>query len=150
MTDAEPRALDNASPEQTTWGVGPWQGEWPAGVGEPGNPYDPELLTSGDTRNVLDQYRYWSMEAIVAELDACDTEALIEDVLAAAGRFRAPVFKHFEKLIHPYPDGATAPAPGPGAVRHLRPALARGRGPGPGRRPRPLPWRAACDGRISR
>ncbi len=70
MTDAEPRALDNASPEQTTWGVGPWQGEWPAGVGEPGNPYDPELLTSGDTRNVLDQYRYWSMEAIVAELDS--------------------------------------------------------------------------------
>ena len=31
--------------------------------------------------------------------------------MAAAGRFRAPVFKHFEKLIHPYPDGATAPAP---------------------------------------
>ena len=24
----------NPSPEQTTWGVGPWQGEWPAGVGE--------------------------------------------------------------------------------------------------------------------
>jgi len=60
----------NPSPEQTTWGVGPWQGEWPAGVGEPGNPYDPELLTNGDTRNVLDEFRYWSMDAIIANLDA--------------------------------------------------------------------------------
>ncbi|MFM1955134.1 MAG: hypothetical protein RL118_1325 [Actinomycetota bacterium] len=70
MSDAETSSVDNPSPEQTTWGVGPWQGEWPAGVGEPGNPYDPELLTNGDTRNVLDQYRYWSMDAIVAELDS--------------------------------------------------------------------------------
>ena len=61
---------ENPSPELTTWGVGPWQGEWPAGVGEPGNPYDPELLQNGDTRNVLDQYRYWSMDAIVADLDS--------------------------------------------------------------------------------
>ncbi len=50
--------------EPTTWGVGPWQGEWPT---EPW--YDPELLAHGDTRNVIDRYRYWSMEAIVAELD---------------------------------------------------------------------------------
>jgi tRNA G18 (ribose-2'-O)-methylase SpoU len=62
--------VDNPSPEQTTWGVGPWQGEWPDGVGELGNPYDPELLSNGDTRNVLDRYRYWSMDAIVAELDS--------------------------------------------------------------------------------
>ena len=61
---------ENPSPEQTTWGVGPWQGEWPAGVGEPGNPYDPDLLANGDTRNVLDHYRYWSMDAIVADLDS--------------------------------------------------------------------------------
>ena len=61
---------ENPSPEQTTWGVGPWQGEWPAGVGEPGNPYDAELLQNGDSRNVLDHYRYWSMDAIIADLDS--------------------------------------------------------------------------------
>ncbi|MFM5905214.1 MAG: TrmH family RNA methyltransferase [Micrococcales bacterium] len=59
--DAQPEP----SAEQTTWGVGPWVGEWPT---EPH--YDPELLANGDTRNVLDHYRYWRMEAIVAELDA--------------------------------------------------------------------------------
>jgi tRNA G18 (ribose-2'-O)-methylase SpoU len=45
-------------------GVGPWPGEWPD---EPW--YDPELLRDGDTRNVVDRYRYWSMEAIVADID---------------------------------------------------------------------------------
>jgi tRNA G18 (ribose-2'-O)-methylase SpoU len=54
----------NPSPEQTTWGVGPWQGELPTE-----DFYDPELLASGDTRNVLDKYRYWRMDAIVADLD---------------------------------------------------------------------------------
>jgi tRNA G18 (ribose-2'-O)-methylase SpoU len=53
------------SHEQTTWGVGPHPKPWPAG-----EQYDPELLENGDTRNVLDQYRYWTMEAIVAELDS--------------------------------------------------------------------------------
>ncbi|MFM2352216.1 MAG: hypothetical protein RL096_697 [Actinomycetota bacterium] len=62
------------TPEQTTWGVGPWQGEWPADAGTPEEPnpdslLDPELLLNGDTRNVLDQYRYWKMEAIIASLD---------------------------------------------------------------------------------
>lgn len=65
---------DNSSPELTTWGVGPWQGEWPEDAGTPDEPnpdsiLDPELLTNGDTRNVLDKFRYWKMEAIVAELD---------------------------------------------------------------------------------
>ena len=69
MTDQE-----NPSPELTTWGVGPWQGEWPEDAGTPDAPnpdsvLDPELLTNGDTRNVLDKFRYWKMEAIVAELD---------------------------------------------------------------------------------
>ena len=45
-------------------GVGPWEGEWPTG-GE----YDPELLENGDRRNVVDRYRYWSMSAIIADLD---------------------------------------------------------------------------------
>ncbi|WP_413251085.1 TrmH family RNA methyltransferase [Sinomonas flava] len=37
---------------------------WPEG-----DHWDPELLTHGDRRNVLDKYRYWTHEAIVAELD---------------------------------------------------------------------------------
>ena len=57
--------LENPSPELTTWGVGPWQGELPTEYH-----YDPELLANGDTRNVLDHFRYWKMEAIVAELDS--------------------------------------------------------------------------------
>ena len=31
---------------------------------------DPELLAGGDRRNVVDGYRYWSREAIVADLDS--------------------------------------------------------------------------------
>ena len=30
---------------------------------------DPELLRDGDRRNVVDRYRYWTVEAIVADLD---------------------------------------------------------------------------------
>jgi len=59
---------DNPSPELTTWGVGPWQGKLP--TGPEAAKYDQELLKYGDTRNVVDKYRYWSMEAIVADLDS--------------------------------------------------------------------------------
>jgi tRNA G18 (ribose-2'-O)-methylase SpoU len=45
-------------------GVGPWEGDWPD---DPA--YDPELLEQGDRRNVVDRYRYWRLEAIVADLD---------------------------------------------------------------------------------
>jgi tRNA G18 (ribose-2'-O)-methylase SpoU len=45
-------------------GVGPWLGPWPDG-----DQWDPELLANGDRRNVLDRYRYWKHDAIVAELD---------------------------------------------------------------------------------
>ena len=31
--------------------------------------YDPDLLEHGDTRNVVDAYRYWRREAIVADID---------------------------------------------------------------------------------
>jgi tRNA G18 (ribose-2'-O)-methylase SpoU len=58
---------ENPSPELTTWGVGPWQGKLP--TGPEAAKYDQELLKYGDTRNVVDKYRYWSMEAIVADLD---------------------------------------------------------------------------------
>lgn len=45
-------------------GVGPWPGEPPA---DPR--YDPELLAGGDRRNVVDAYRYWRRDAVVADLD---------------------------------------------------------------------------------
>lgn len=45
-------------------GVGPWPGPWPEG-----EEYDPQLLAEGDRRNVVDRYRYWTMAAIVADLD---------------------------------------------------------------------------------
>ena len=50
--------------ELSTRGVGPWQGTHPKG-----DHWDQELLISGDSRNVADHYRYWTMEAIVADLD---------------------------------------------------------------------------------
>ena len=31
--------------------------------------FDPELLRNGDRRNVVDRYRYWTVEAIAADLD---------------------------------------------------------------------------------
>ncbi|WP_185995587.1 TrmH family RNA methyltransferase [Nocardioides campestrisoli] len=45
-------------------GVGPWEGPWPTG-----EQYDAQLLAEGDRRNVVDRYRYWTVDAIVADLD---------------------------------------------------------------------------------
>lgn len=45
-------------------GVGPHPRPWP---NDPR--LDPDLLADGDRRNVVDRYRYWSREAIVADLD---------------------------------------------------------------------------------
>ena len=45
-------------------GVGPWEGPLPQGP-----EYDGLLLAEGDRRNVVDRYRYWTLEAIVADLD---------------------------------------------------------------------------------
>ncbi|MGV9798872.1 TrmH family RNA methyltransferase [Mycobacterium sp. NPDC003449] len=57
---------DAAGP--TEWGeapgVGPWTGPPPHDTR-----YDPELLDAGDTRNVVDAYRYWTREAIIADID---------------------------------------------------------------------------------
>ena len=44
--------------------VGPYPKPWPSGT-----QYDASLLEEGDTRNVVDRYRYWTREAIVADLD---------------------------------------------------------------------------------
>ncbi|WP_433800676.1 TrmH family RNA methyltransferase [Actinomycetospora sp. CA-084318] len=62
--------LPDDGPGPTEWttapevGVGPWEGPWPTD-----ERYDPELLATGDRRNVVDAYRYWRREAIVADLD---------------------------------------------------------------------------------
>lgn len=57
------------SPGPTEWGEGPGVGPWPGPL--PDDPrYDPNLLRNGDTRNVVDAYRYWTREAIVADIDA--------------------------------------------------------------------------------
>ena len=62
MTD--PAARTGAPAVPPVVGIGPWEGPWPAG-----EQWDPELLEHGDRRNVVDAYRYWTMDAIVADLD---------------------------------------------------------------------------------
>lgn len=51
-------------PTAPTVGVGPLPEPWPD---DPR--LDPVLLAEGDRRNVIDRYRYWRLEAIVADLD---------------------------------------------------------------------------------
>ncbi|WP_245630546.1 TrmH family RNA methyltransferase [Granulicoccus phenolivorans] len=51
-------------PAEHVPGVGPHPQPWPD---DPR--LDPELLAAGDTRNVLDRYRYWTLAAIRADLD---------------------------------------------------------------------------------
>jgi len=46
-------------------GVGPHPEPWPEDAR-----LDPALLAAGDRRNVVDRYRYWRRDAIVADLDA--------------------------------------------------------------------------------
>ena len=46
-------------------GIGPHKRPWPDD-----ERFDAELLSEGDRRNVLDEYRYWKREAIVADLDS--------------------------------------------------------------------------------
>ncbi|WP_018297253.1 TrmH family RNA methyltransferase [Corynebacterium lubricantis] len=58
-----------SGPGPTEWGegrhgVGPWEGEWPED-----SRYDEALLREGDRRNVADAYRYWTREAIIADID---------------------------------------------------------------------------------
>ena len=57
---------DAAAPHREV-GVGPYPGGRAAWPDDPR--LDPELLEQGDTRNVVDGYRYWTIEAIVADLD---------------------------------------------------------------------------------
>ena len=66
MDASEPAAVDDepTDPTAPSVGVGPHPQPWPD---DPR--LDPELLAAGDRRNVLDEYRYWRLEAIVADLD---------------------------------------------------------------------------------
>ena len=51
-------------PSTPVVGVGPHPLPWPSD-----DRLDLELLASGDRRNVIDRYRYWKLDAIVADLD---------------------------------------------------------------------------------
>lgn len=67
--DDEQHAEEEPGRGPTEWsqapvGVGPHPRPWPTDAR-----YDPELLEHGDRRNVVDHYRYWRREAIVADLD---------------------------------------------------------------------------------
>jgi tRNA G18 (ribose-2'-O)-methylase SpoU len=60
----EPPPGDDAPLRERIVGVGPHPGPWPDD-----DRLDRELLAGGDRRNVADRYRYWSNDAIVADLD---------------------------------------------------------------------------------
>ena len=61
---AGPAVADADPSEEAVVGVGPHPAPWPD---DPR--FDAELLADGDRRNVSDQYRYWRVDAIVADLD---------------------------------------------------------------------------------
>ena len=74
------RSVTDARGPDDTMGVGEGEGkgeraEVGVGVGPHPAPWpddprlDPDLLAHGDARNVVDRYRYWRVEAIVADLD---------------------------------------------------------------------------------
>jgi tRNA G18 (ribose-2'-O)-methylase SpoU len=66
-------------------GVGPHPQPWPDD-----DRLDPQLLREGDRRNVVDRYRYWTVEAIVADLD----------------RTRHPFHVAIENLAHDFNIGS--------------------------------------------
>ena len=65
MNEQPPADDEPDDPTAPGVGVGPHPRPWPD---DPR--LDPALLEGGDRRNVLDRYRYFSVEAIVADLDA--------------------------------------------------------------------------------
>ena len=69
MTSGNDRPND-AEPGPTEWTAAPLVGVGPRPRPWPDDPrLDPELLAQGDARNVVDRYRYWRRDAIVADLD---------------------------------------------------------------------------------
>src|SRR6476659_1373703 len=63
-TSPVPRVAREAPAADREVGVGPHPLPWPDDLR-----LDPALLADGDRRNVADRYRYWRVEAIVADLD---------------------------------------------------------------------------------
>src|SRR3954447_11357681 len=55
---------ENPAGQWPVVGVGPWPGPWPDD-----ERLDPELLRDGDRGHAVDRFRYWTVEAIVADLD---------------------------------------------------------------------------------
>src|SRR5690606_22918219 len=81
LTVPRPVDPDGERAEEREVRAGPWPGgpdTWPRGPHPQGPPgatrrdarCDPELLAHGDRRNVVDACRYWTVEAVVADLDA--------------------------------------------------------------------------------
>ncbi len=67
------RVMAAGDPQLRPIGVGPWEREHPDQPRpDPAQDprFDPELLDQGDSRNVMDRYRYWTVEAIKADLDS--------------------------------------------------------------------------------
>ncbi|WJZ03763.1 tRNA (guanosine(18)-2'-O)-methyltransferase [Corynebacterium freiburgense] len=64
--------MDKPGPTEwgTSVGVGPWDEQYPEVPRPTDARYDVELLEQGDRRNVVDAYRYWTREAIVADIDS--------------------------------------------------------------------------------
>ena len=60
----EPSPPPGADESPPSHGIGPYEGPTLEG-----DHWDPELLREGDRRNVVERYRYWRHEAIVADLD---------------------------------------------------------------------------------
>jgi tRNA G18 (ribose-2'-O)-methylase SpoU len=70
MTKSGPTESESGPTEWSTGvpGVGPWD-QTRQGPPPQDPRLDPELLAHGDTRNVVDAYRYWTREAIIADID---------------------------------------------------------------------------------
>ncbi len=72
VTGAGDGPIEDPTGGPTEW---PQPGDDAVGVGPHARPWpdderlDPALLADGDRRNVVDRYRYWRREAIVADLD---------------------------------------------------------------------------------
>ncbi len=62
------RRVNEDDPTAPTVGVGPHPLPWPDD-----DRLDPDLLRDGDRRNVIDKYRYWRLDEIVADLDRSRT-----------------------------------------------------------------------------
>lgn len=107
----------NAAQQATepTVGVGPWPGGkscWPAG-----EHFDPELLAEGDRRNVPDEYRYWTVAAIVADLD--EKVAATARLRAAAGAALPELQVAIENLGHDFNIGSIVRSANGLGARHV-------------------------------